>query len=304
MSADTYPQGYAYKVLNVDPSDDTGTIKKAYRKLAAKYHPDRNPGNEEAERKFKEIGKAWKVLETEENRAKYDQGILDFDGNASSTASVQTKPMKNMADVFGEFNFDEDSSGSSQQTRSRETLREKREKRKQAKVARSSTANQNADLHCKISIGFKEAALGTAKNIKLSNGNVIKIKIPEGLEDNAKLCVSGKGKSVGGKTGDLYVEVNVKDHPSFYREGNDIYLDQDISLEDAVLGNAVDVETLRGIKTIKVDKSSDLKQAFCLTGEGIKGGNQYVNLNITLPEEIDPELKSWAQKKKDGLSPS
>jgi DnaJ-class molecular chaperone len=303
MAANSYPSNYAYQVLGVEKDADHATIKRAYRKLIGKYHPDRTGAlseseKEQAEQKAAEVNKAFRVLENEENRKMYDQGLMDFDGNKKTQITSQS--FRSMNDVFEKHFSDDEDTPRSRRKRERAAAQAKKQRHPKRPVSDNEVLH--ADVHRKISLEFEEAALGATKRVELDNGRAVNVKLPEGLSHGQRVKVKGKGNNLQGKTGDLYVEIHVNDHAFFERHGNDVHVEVEVSLEEALLGTNLTVETLRGTKEVVLNKGGNTNEAICLEGEGIKGGNQYVNLRVILPDEPDSDLvkavESWAEKRR------
>lgn len=264
-----------YEILGVDRSADEQTIKKAYRKLAKKYHPDTNKGNAQAEAKFKEATEAYAVLSNPEKRKEYDQfGHENLDGNYREYHFEEEDLDEILRSIFGG-------------TFGRHPLRE-----------------NGADLHANLSISFDEAVSGCEKFVHLTeangSGKSLKVKIPAGIDTGKIIRLRGKGMpgSAGGYDGDLLLKVQVGTKAGFERKEMDVYTKAMIPFTTAVLGGEVIVQTLYGkvLCTIRPGTQSGTK--IRLRGKGIVSmnhsnvyGDQYVTVEIEVPKNLNAQAK-------------
>ena len=346
-----------YDILGISRDASEAEIKKAYRKLAIKYHPDKNPGDKEAEEKFKEISAAFEILKDEEKRRKYDQfGHDAFRGGGSSGQGVD--PFDLFRDVFGGGggggsgfgSIFEDFFGGGQSSS-------------------ADTGKRGSDLRANINITLEQAASGIEKEIKYHHfveckgckgsgaekgsskimcstcggigqvasnqgfisirrtcptcsgsgvtienpcnecrgegrkriSDTIKIDIPPGVDDGNRLCSRGRGDAgtLGGPPGDLYVEISVKDHKLFERDGDDLFHELAIPFTLAVLGGTIEVPTLNGKVSLKIPSGTQSNKTFRIKDKGMpnlrsnnRSGNLYARINIEVPTKLTSEQRT------------
>ena len=290
-----------YEVLGVSKGASDDEIKKAFRKLAVKYHPDKNPGNKEAEAKFKEANEAYSVLSDKTKRARYDQ--FGHAGVGGAGASDGGNPFSGFGGFGGQsFNFDFGGGGLDDILGSifgfgggfRGTRR-------------------GRDYRTNTTIDFKEAIFGVTKTISV-DGEDVKLKIPAGIHDGQSIRLTGRGGPApeqGGERGDLYVEVRVRADKHLTREGDLILSEVTISMVDAALGTEVDVETVDGTITMKVPAGTQPGTNFKLSGHGAprlgssERGPHIVTILVEIPKNLSRKQKELLQEfdkaKKHGI---
>ena len=294
-----------YEVLGVAKSASADEIKKAYRKLAVKYHPDKNPGDKSAEAKFKEAAEAYEVLSDSDKRSRYDQfGHAGVGGSAGGYggSAAGGNPFAGYNFNSQSFNFDFSGSGFEDILGSFFGF-----------SGGSYRTPRGSDYRTTISISFKDAVFGTEKSINLDSSS-LKVKIPAGIEDGMSIKLSGKGGPApkGGKAGDLYVEVRVRPDKNLTREGSIILSTQTISMVEAALGAEIDVETIDGKITMKIPAGTQSHTPFKLSGHGalvLHGdgarGPHIVNIIVETPKNLNKKqkdlLKEFANAKKKGF---
>ncbi len=248
-----------YEILGVGKNASDDEIKKAYRKLAIKYHPDKNPGDKEAEAKFKEISEAHEILSDKQKRARYDQFGHAGVGGAGSAGG---NPFQNGNFNFNgqSFNFDFGGGGGLDDILGSIFGFGGGQRR----------PSRGTDYRTTIVLNFEEAVFGTTKTVS-ADGKDLKVKIPAGIDDGMSIRLSGKGGPApkGGTKGDLYVFVRVKPHKHLTREGSIILSEKTISMVDAALGTEVDVETVDGNVRMKVPAGTQSGTPFKLSGHGV-----------------------------------
>jgi curved DNA-binding protein len=299
-----------YKVLGVDKKATTAEIKKAYRKLAMKYHPDRNPGDKGSEDKFKEINEANEVLSDPEKRSRYDQisnsysswqqaggspGSFSWeDVFGGSYRGGQTRvEVNDLGDMFGEMGGFSDffktffggaggqryTSGGGRAGSSRTYTR------------------QPAAYQQQVTISFHEAFHGTTRMLDI-NGSKKEIKIPAGVKTGTKVRAAGAVSAGRGAQSDLYLIIQVAPDPRFEIQGDDLHTEKKIDLYTAVLGGETEIETPSGKVLLKIPAGTQPGQNFRLAGKGMpilkqkgKFGNLIVKINVDLPKKLNPEQK-------------
>lgn len=288
-----------YKTLGVSRLASADEIKKAYRKLAKKLHPDLNPGDKKIETQFKEATAAYDLLSDADKRRKFDRGELDENGNpragfqagspwGNARPGGKARSPKDFGiDVDENDEIFKDFFGFSR--------------------GRTGVKMRGADVTYRLDIDFIEAALGAKKRVGLSDGKTLDVTIPAGTENGSQLRLKGQGMAGqgGAANGDAFVEIAVKPHPFFERDGFDILLECPVSLPEAVLGATIEIPTIDGRVALKVPVGSNSGTQLRLKGKGIlnpktkQRGDQYVRFVVTLPAKSDPALealvKDWAK---------
>jgi DnaJ-class molecular chaperone len=285
-----------YSILGVAKTASAADITKAYRRLAKKLHPDLNPGDKEAEERFKKITAAYGIIGDEDKRKRYDAGEIDASGQerpqqryyreyaggpegARYRSTQGFEDIGEFSDLFGDL-FGRGGAGRA--------------------GARFSMRGQDAQY--RLEVDFLDAVNGTKTRITLPDGETLDVTIPAGVSDGQVLRLKGKGMpGLGeGGPGDALVEIGVKPHPVFKREGNDIVVELPITFDEAVLGGKVEVPTISGRVSATIPPGANTGQTLRLKGRGIKkgaaAGDQLVKLNVVMPERIDDDLKSFVEK--------
>ena len=279
-----------YTVLGVARNASDADIKKTYRKLAKKLHPDLNPGDKKIEAQFKEVTAAYDMLSDPEKRARFDRGEIDAAGAERAARHYQRQQSAAGAGPWGqaqgEGNLNVDDILSELFGRGR----------------RGPAKGRGQDASYTIKIAFLEAAQGAKKRITMPDGRTLDVNVPPGLESGQTLRLRGQGQPGigGGPAGDALILVEIEPHPFFTRKERDIHLELPITLPEAVLGATVTVPTIRGEVALKVPPGSNSGATLRLKGKGIAGkqeaGDQYVKFKVVLPEKPDPELIAFLEK--------
>lgn len=279
-----------YEVLGLDKSADAAAIKKAYRKLAKKYHPDTNAGNPQAEEKFKEVTEAYNVLSDEEKKKLYDrfghaafeEGAGDGHFHGNPQGSYQEFHFHGADIDFDDLFGDLFGGGFRRETFSR----------------------KGQDVTACVEVSFEEAAFGCEKTIRFQHPDgtmqSLQVHIPAGIDHGQKVRLRGKGMSGrnGGEAGSLLLEVQVRESASFERKGMDVYSTVNVPFITAALGGEVIVNTLYGKVSCKIKEGTQSGTKIRLRGKGIVSmknpsvkGDQYVTVEIQVPRHLNPEAK-------------
>lgn len=301
-----------YEVLGVNKNASDEEIKRAYRKLAMKYHPDRNPNKKEAEERFKEINEAYAVLSDKEKRKQYDtfgaEGFrqrftqedifrgFDFEEILSGLFGGRGRREFKFGGGRGGFDFGDLFGGAYGGNQDMSRMPRKGE-----------------DILYELTLSLEEAASGGEKRISYRrNGKVeeVSVKIPKGIPEGKKLRLAGKGMEgkKGGPPGDLYLQISFREHPIFKREGDDLFVEREISFTEAVLGTSIEVPTLEGAKRIKVPPGTQSHTKMRLKGLGIPHlqgdgrGDEYVQVIVKVPKKVSEKGKGLIQElAKEGI---
>jgi DnaJ-class molecular chaperone len=279
-----------YEILGVAKTASADDIRKAYRKLAKKLHPDLNPGDKRAEDEFKEVSAANDLLSDPEKRRRYDAGEIDASG--AEKAPPHARYYRDYAGGAGHPY--ESHSGFADFAESDDLIAELL--RRSAEQARR---RPGADLHYELAVDFLDAVNGATKTITLPGGGTLQVAIPPGVEDGQILRLRGKGApSPGeGEPGDALVQIVVRPHRTFTRESDDIHVELPITVKEAALGGEVRAPTTTGSVMLKIPKRSNTGDVLRLRGKGVKkrdgAGDELVKLKVMMPTEPDPELEAF-----------
>ncbi|HVW72064.1 MAG TPA: J domain-containing protein [Rhizomicrobium sp.] len=301
-----------YEVLGVAKTASEAEIKKAFRTLAKKHHPDKHAGDDAAQKRFQEISGAYDILGDKEKRAQYDAGAIGPDGNPRgfdprAGGFRQGHPFGSGYGGFGggggpgarEFHFSFDDGATGGAAGFEDIFADLMGGR--ARGGRQSRQARGEDFTAAVTVSFEEAATGGTRRVVLQNGEQIDVKIPLGVKDGQTIRVKGRGGAGrgGGANGDILLTISVAPHPSMTRDGNDIRMDLPVTLKEAVLGGKVPVPTLTGTVSLSVPPNSNTGTILRLKGKGIAAhggsaaGDLYVRLEVSLPDHPDAALRSF-----------
>ncbi|MDF2231821.1 J domain-containing protein [Albimonas sp. CAU 1670] len=301
-----------YQVLGVAKTATEKEIRAAWRKLAKATHPDLNPGDAEAEARFKRIGAAWDILGDPQTRARFDRGEIDGAGAETPReeywrhhaggpggerydASGGYDDFADMSEVFAEMFRRRGQQAGGQGPHGGPYGGPHGEGR-----ARSGPRMRGGDLRLALEVEFLDAVYGATRRLRLPDGQAFEVTIPAGVREGEVVHLPGQGLPGfnGGPNGDALVEVSIRPHPVFSRDGDDILLELPITLDEAVLGAKVEVPTVTGKVTMTLPAGTSSGKTLRLRGKGVKpagrpAGDQKVSVKIVMPETIDPELAEF-----------
>ncbi len=291
-----------YAVLGLEKSASADQIKKAYRKLAIKYHPDKNPDDKQAEERFKSVSEAYAVLSDPDKKRQYDQ--FGADGFQQRFSQEDIFRNADFGDIFKEFGFGGD-----------DLFSQLFGGRSHGAGCRHSRPQpvKGQDFLMRLTIPFRQAILGGERQITLDSHGTneqLKVRIPVGVEPGQKLRIAGKGGASpsGGPPGDLLLEILVTPDARFRREGRDLYHTIKIPLSGACLGTSVEVSTLDDVKRVKVKAGTQNGSKIRLRGFGVPGragqpaGDLYAIIDIMVPEQLDEkQQKLFEELRETGL---
>lgn len=297
------PQKTLYEILGISKNASVEEIKKAYRTLARKLHPDVNPNDKSAEDRFKEITRAYDILSNKDLKQRYDSGEIDEMGqervkgfnwrgqdyNKNQRRSYQAQDFSDAFNNSAQEDFDFfDFFKSSANNRK--------------KTSTKGPKTKGADISYSLKISFVEAAQGTNKRVALTNGKKLDINIPAGTHDGQVLRLKGQGMpGFGGlKNGDALIEVRVEEHSFFEMKGLNILLDVPVTIKEAELGAKITVPTISGKVAVTIPPKSNTDTILRIKGKGVssgdKTGDQLVRLKVVLPDGRDPAFEKFVRE--------
>ena len=301
-----------YDILRVDKGASQDDVKKAYRTLAKKLHPDHNKDDAKIAERFKEVSAAYSILGDPEQRSRYDRGEIDDNGNERApgfggqggfrpggfggrgSQRQQDFDMEEAEGIFSEFFRFTGGRGGGRGPSGAQSQN----------PYQSSQRKKGLDISYEITVGFEEAITGSTRRLSLNTGKSVDIKVPAGIKNGQVIRLSGQGGPGLGAApkGDALVEIRIAPHPYYRREGDDIHLELPISIDEAILGGDIQVPTPRGKLTVRIPRNSSSGRRLRLKEKGVKTakntGHMYVTLKIMAPEQRDLELeraiKEWS----------
>lgn len=280
-----------YELLGVARDASQKDIQSAYRRMAKKLHPDLNPGDREAQAKFQDLNTAYDILSDEAKRARFDRGEID----ASGSEQPQRRYYRDFAQEGADSQRYESASGFADFEGAEDIL--------SAFFSRGGGREfrrRGRDRHYRLEVDFLDAVNGGTPRITLPDGTSLDVAIPPGTRDGQVLRLAGKGEPgpEGGEPGDALIEIAVRPHPFFRRDGDDIRLDLPISLREAVLGGTVTVPTPAGPVKATIPRGANTGKVLRLKGKGVpsrggRRGHEYLTLQVMIPEPPDAELEAF-----------
>jgi curved DNA-binding protein len=299
------PRDY-YEVLGVKRDASEKDISKAYNKLAFKFHPDRNPGDKQAEASFKEVQEAYDVLRDPKRRSQYDQfgfippggpfpggqaGGGPFPGGSGfDFGSIDPEMLARFAQQFGGGGGG--GGGGDDPLGGFANLFGGRGSGRRAGAGRTRRARPPEEVEHEITIPFATAALGGSLNLKIDD-QAVDVKVPAGVEEGQKLRLAGQGPDGG----NLLLKLHIEPHPYFKREGRNLILEVPLSLEEAVLGARIEVPTLdKEQLTVKIPPGTSSGKRLRLKGKGIAGGDQFIEVQVMVPAHVDARSRELIEE--------
>ena len=285
-----------YQVLGVPRGAGADDIRKAFRKLAKKHHPDANPGDSAAEERFKQVSAAFDILGDAEKRRKFDAGEIDADGRETfrgfGGGPGQGGPSggfegADFSDIFGEMFGRRAGRGGPRGGA--------------GPGPGAGFSAKGPDVRARLEIDLEEAILGGKKRISFQDGRTLDVTIPAGAADGQTLRLRGHGEPGRGGKGDALIELAIKPHPVFRREAEQLVMDLPVSVPDAVLGGRVQAPTPDGPVTLTVPKGANSGQSLRLKGKGLSDargvrGDLIARIQVMLPEGPDAKLEAFAAR--------
>jgi DnaJ-class molecular chaperone len=280
-----------YQELGVPRTASADEIRRAFRKLAKQYHPDRNPGDKAAEERFKRISAAFDLLGDAEKRKKFDAGEIDaegretmrgFQGNPFGQGGFRQGDFENidLSDILGEM-FGGRGAG-------------------RAGGFGGFPPQRGADVRARLEIDLEDSIGGGKRRLSFSDGRTLDVTIPKGAADGQVLRLKGQGSPGRAGPGDALIELSIRPHPIYRREGDNLVMDLPVSAPDAILGGKVQAPTPDGPVTLSIPPGSNSGSVLRLKGKGLPSarsgrGDLMAHLVVMLPDKVDPELKSFAE---------
>lgn len=294
-----------YSLLGVSRDADQAAIKKAYRKLAKELHPDRNKDKPDTAARFAEVTQAYDILSDPEQRAKYDSGEIDEQGNPKAPFGFEDfeghgpfrgrGPFRSAGDSTTWYHFSEGTEGF-------EDIFSDLFGGSRASGGRR-YAPRGSDVLYRVKVNLEDVAKGSSIDLRLQDGGEVSVRLPAGAKTGTRLRLTGKGQDGPGGRGDAIVEIEVRQHKLFKRDGDNIRIELPIRWDEAILGAKVRVPTVDGPVNLSIPKGSTSGKTLRIRGKGMRKadgtrGHQLVRLMIDLPPD-DPKLTEWARAWRD-----
>ncbi len=299
-----------YDVLGVSKGAGADEVKKAFRKLAKKYHPDQNKNDPKAQEKFAEINAAYEIVGDPDKRGQFDRGEIGADGKprgfegfgAGGPGGFRRQAGPGGAEHF-EFNFGGGGPGGFS---AGDIFSELFGGGRGRGGGRAGPAPRGEDFLATALVPLAEVARAGKVNVVLPTGRTLEVKIPRGVEDGQQIRLRGQGQPspYGGEAGDAIVTLKFAPHPLFKVEGRDLRLNLPVTLYEAALGGKVDAPTLEGKVELTIPAGSSSGRRLRLRGKGLESatgtrGDLYVTLQIVLPDDADPDFEALMRRWRD-----
>lgn len=320
--------GDPYKILGVPKSASAEAIRDAFRGLAKKFHPDRNPGNAAAERHFKDITLAYDLLRDPDRRGRFDRGDIDADGNPRASggggwtddtpftggwtaghgpgAQAEAADFSDLfSELFAQDRADDPLFGATAPYAEFDDLYD--EDGYTGTGFGAGAPRRGQDLSITLEVDLEDVAVGGQRNILLEDGSALDLDIPRGARDGQQIRLTGGGYpgEDDGPNGDAVIEIRVKAHPLYRRAGDDLHIQVPVSVPEAILGGKVEVQTLTGPVLMAVPKYASNGKKLRVRGRGLPNqrtgqpGDLIVTITVVMPWEQDDELEAlvrgWAE---------
>lgn len=290
-----------YKVLGVPRDATPAAIKAAYRKLARKHHPDLNPGNAEAEEKFKAASAANDLLSDPERRARFDRGEIDAEGQERAPPGFGAGGYRRQADEPFGARYGQAGGAGMDAGMFDDIFSDIFEARRRADTA----PRKGADEAYRLNVAFLDTVRGATRQLTLPDGKALSVKIPPGVENGQTLRLRGQGAPGrnGGPAGDALIELVVAEHPFLKRDGNDLRMELPVTLKEAALGGPVLVPTPFGELRVNLPAGSDSGRTIRLRGKGVAehgkrpAGDLFLTLRVTIGKPdaaLEEFLRNWS----------
>jgi DnaJ-class molecular chaperone len=284
--------GDPYQELGVARGASADDVRKAFRKLAKKHHPDANPGDKAAEERFKRLSAAFDILGDVDKRKKFDAGEIDADGRETARAYGPGP--------FAEGRAGGPRSASFEGVDLNDILGDMFGDRSGGRGFGGGFASRGSDVKASLEIELEDAIAGGKRRIAFSDGRTVDVTIPKGAYEGQVLRLRGQGAPGRAGAGDALIEISLRPHPLYRRDGDNLVMDVPISVPDAVLGGKVEAETPDGPVTLTVPKASNTGATLRLRGRGLSDsrgqrGDLLARLVVTLPDTPDPELERFVE---------
>jgi DnaJ-class molecular chaperone len=284
-----------YQELGVSRQASADELRRAFRKLAKQLHPDKNPGNKIAEERFKRVSAAFDLLGDPDKRKKFDRGEIDADGRESMRGFSGDHPFAG--------GFEGGRGAAFENVDLNEILGEMfggRGAQRGGFGGFSGAPQRGQDVRARVEIDLEDAIQGARKRIAFSDGRSIDVSIPKGAAEGQVLRLKGQGSPGRAGPGDALIELAIRPHPVFRREGDNLVMDLPVSVPDAVLGAKVEAPTPEGPVTLTVPKGSNSGSTLRLKGRGLPGvrgvrGDLLARVQVMLPDSRDAELERFAE---------